>query len=90
MVLEERSVVGMKWWRSKAYIDKWYTLTKEQKHTLRLIRSRQRKEWWQLHRDAHKWVLYKDLAIASFLFILVPVELVLLLIYLIGKVVWEY
>ena len=85
MVLEERSVVGMKWWRSKAYINKWYTLTKKQRHTLRLMRSRERREWWQLRREAHKWVLYKDLAIASTLFILTPLMLFLYLLYICGK-----
>ena len=85
MVYDPYQVVDMKWWRSKEYIDKWWSLTKEQRHTLRLIRRRERNEWWELRRNAHKWVLYKDLTIGTILFIILPMFIVYYLLYLYGK-----
>lgn len=76
----------MRFWRSKKYIDTWYKLTPQQRKTLRLINRRKNFEWWQLKRDASRWAETKDYILASLL-ILIPVEGLMYLIYLIGRLI---
>lgn len=76
----------MRVWRSKKYIDRWYTLTPSQKKTLRLINRRRHFREWEEARQNSDWALFKDLLLASIL-LLAVVEILMYLIYLLGKVI---
>ena len=73
--------------KSWAYIKYWYTLPQEKKDILRKMASRRRKEYWQIRRDAHPWVMKVELFVGTVLFIVLPLELMMYLIYLFGQFV---
>lgn len=75
---------------SWAYIKYYLKLPKRKREILRKMASNKRKEFWQVRREAHPWVFYKDLTIGTILFIILPVELLMCVFYFIGQLLLNW